>query len=380
MEKEYRVIPGHRQYGVSSDGEVMRLEGGRRNKPLAQTKKNGSSLLYVTLQSEDYHNGVDVEDKPCMRCVGVHRLVCVTWVGPEEDGRPWVRHKDRDRTNNNFKNLEWVGIGETLRDSIKTGAYKVPKGSDHWRYGKKLSEESKRRQSLAKQGERHPRFGGWYVKDGRRYASIRQAMEATGAKRRDIKEGRDGWGFEEHRRDVLMLVATNALLDTPFNDGSEVSDPIIMVVDFGADPITAEKIKEDFVNNDKVLIINASEETEKISFQSLDEEQRPEDPATTGALLDVRKVGSNTLVFAESNHDIFSKEGFSSTIKTIEITEKEPSVAKGTPDHRFTVDEEQADQPWTCGCLYKCQQCIILEEQGKSKKDFFENNDMDYPE
>lgn len=33
---------------------------------------------------------------------------------------------------------------------------------------------------------------------------------------------------------------------------------------------------------------------------------------------------------------------------------------------------------WTCGCLYKCNDCIRLDENGESKSDYFERKDLDY--
>lgn len=36
------------------------------------------------------------------------------------------------------------------------------------------------------------------------------------------------------------------------------------------------------------------------------------------------------------------------------------------------------DDNWTCGCLYKCNDCIRLESNGESKHDYFERKDLDY--
>ncbi len=36
------------------------------------------------------------------------------------------------------------------------------------------------------------------------------------------------------------------------------------------------------------------------------------------------------------------------------------------------------DDNWTCGCLYRCNDCTRLERDGESKRDFFERKDLDY--
>lgn len=41
----------------------------------------------------------------------VHRLVAEAFL-PKEEGRDFVNHKDRDRLNNHYSNLEWVSMAE----------------------------------------------------------------------------------------------------------------------------------------------------------------------------------------------------------------------------------------------------------------------------
>jgi hypothetical protein len=43
-------------------------------------------------------------------------------------------------------------------------------------------------------------------------------------------------------------------------------------------------------------------------------------------------------------------------------------------DFNYIVSDEDS---WTCGCLYKCNDCIKLEETGESKRDYFERKDLD---
>ena len=41
----------------------------------------------------------------------VHRLVAEAFL-PKEEGRDFVNHKDRNRLNNHYSNLEWVSMAE----------------------------------------------------------------------------------------------------------------------------------------------------------------------------------------------------------------------------------------------------------------------------
>lgn len=40
--------------------------------------------------------------------------------------------------------------------------------------------------------------------------------------------------------------------------------------------------------------------------------------------------------------------------------------------------EEDRNKNWTCGCLYKCNDCLECEEKGIDKRDFFATKDDDY--
>jgi hypothetical protein len=70
--------------------------------------------------------------------IGVHRLVVMHFLPPQPD-KPWVNHKDGDKTNNRVDNLEWSTPSENNKHAVDTGLRVPAKGE---RQGSsKLTEE-----------------------------------------------------------------------------------------------------------------------------------------------------------------------------------------------------------------------------------------------
>lgn len=210
MEELIRRIPGHRQYGAAALGSVFRMEGGNfPGDPIAQSKHKVRSknpdqenyYLYCTMLTRDdkdnYGNDIDMR---CTQPRGVHRMVCLAWHGPAPQGKPWVNHKDGNKRNNTAPNLEWSSISENIQHKFDTGLYKTPTGKDHWKFGVKTKDSTKDLQSASKLGEKHPKFKGWYVKDGIEYASAIIAGKALGIPQKRVlihtKLRKYGWSFK----------------------------------------------------------------------------------------------------------------------------------------------------------------------------------------
>jgi len=60
----------------------------------------------------------------------IHRLVAIAFI-PNPENKPEVNHKDGDKTNNNYWNLEWSTISENSIHAYNLGLRYSVKGASH---------------------------------------------------------------------------------------------------------------------------------------------------------------------------------------------------------------------------------------------------------
>jgi hypothetical protein len=126
-------------YLIYPDGRVYSL---RKDRFLIG-HTNNFGYYYVTLTSIN---------KKVIR-TGVHRLVLMHFVSDIPTDKPWVKryechHKDHDKSNNHYTNLEWCTHSENIQKSYDEG-YRDRERCGR-RAGFKLSEENKAKMALAK--------------------------------------------------------------------------------------------------------------------------------------------------------------------------------------------------------------------------------------
>lgn len=100
-----KQIEGYKYYHITEDGKVFNSRKGR----YMCTWKDNLGYLQVNL----YKGGGK-------KYVRVHRLVAQAYV-PNPHNKPFVNHKDGNKTNNHYTNLEWVDNRENVQHFYNNG-------------------------------------------------------------------------------------------------------------------------------------------------------------------------------------------------------------------------------------------------------------------
>ncbi len=124
----------------------------------------------------------------------LHRFILMTFNPRHSYKNMDAHHIDGNKSNNCLHNLKWL----THNANCSLRVFK--EGHGKWRLGAKTSNETKLKQSLAKQGEKHIRFMGHYCKGDNKYPSLRIAAKSEGISIVSImkysKSNMLGWSFE----------------------------------------------------------------------------------------------------------------------------------------------------------------------------------------
>ena len=152
--KEWRDIPGSESfYQVSNLGNVRSI---RFNK--VRNMKSWDSHGYRAVELCINNNRYTVR---------VHQLVALAFI-PNPENKPEVNHKDRNRSNNNVENLEWVTQSENVAHAYRNGVKPRP---------------TYQNQPLQKEI--------LDIIENKKYVAIREASRQTGHKRYTIKRSLD---------------------------------------------------------------------------------------------------------------------------------------------------------------------------------------------
>ncbi len=127
--EEWRPIEGYEDlYEVSNYGRVRSFDriAVRYSNGGTQVRR-GRILALVLDRPEGYHRVLLCRNGN-QKSHYVHRLVAQSFI-PNPEKKPFVNHKDGDKTNNHVDNLEWCTQLENVQHAISTGLTKN-KGSE----------------------------------------------------------------------------------------------------------------------------------------------------------------------------------------------------------------------------------------------------------
>ncbi len=107
-----------RQYEVSDSGEIRSLHK-RNYKKLLKLRVDRGGYIAARLSKDGKTN-----------TVWVHRLVGLTFIENLEN-KPHINHKDCNKQNNHYTNLEWVTHSENIQHAYDNGRMDANKGKNH---------------------------------------------------------------------------------------------------------------------------------------------------------------------------------------------------------------------------------------------------------
>lgn len=174
-----KQIPNYPNYCINEDGTILvNIITNRQLKMQCQIIK-GKESGYKTYS-------IQKPDKYQHYPIGAHRLVAFTYLPPPLVNQVWINHKDGNKANNHYTNLEWTTISENIKHSFDVLGRKAKKGPENHLYGTKAKESTKKLMSEAKKGAKHPKFKGLYIVHHLKYYSANEAAKATGENAKTI--------------------------------------------------------------------------------------------------------------------------------------------------------------------------------------------------
>lgn len=109
---EWRDINGYPNYQVSNYGDVREVTDDGFEEVKKFESKTAKGTYFVVVVKNEYGE---------LRFRGCHQLVCATYVSERKRPEHVVNHKDGDKHNNFYKNLEWVTRSDNMIHALKTG-------------------------------------------------------------------------------------------------------------------------------------------------------------------------------------------------------------------------------------------------------------------
>lgn len=109
--KTYRIIPNYSRYAISNDGDIIEI------KTLQHLKVKEDNNI------KRYPKYYLYNPEMCSyKYISIHRLVAYAWINNiDYVKKPFINHKDGNKHNYNYKNLEWCDFYENNIHAVDTG-------------------------------------------------------------------------------------------------------------------------------------------------------------------------------------------------------------------------------------------------------------------
>lgn len=132
-----RAIEGFNgNYYITNDGVVLSMDRMENSRSGSKRLRKGGVLKQR--ESNCGYMRVGLRDGKRQVSFLVHRLVAIAYVDGFMDGLV-VNHKDGDKKNNHYSNLEWVTPSDNNKHAFANGLAKSKRGPDSSSYGGDIS-------------------------------------------------------------------------------------------------------------------------------------------------------------------------------------------------------------------------------------------------
>lgn len=129
MKERWKDVVGYEgHYKVSSLGRVKSLDRTIQAKTGVEYQIKGR-IFKIHIDSNGY-SIVNLRKNGKSKHCRVHRLMCIAFK-PNPLNKPWVNHKDGDKSNNVLKNLEWSTPSENAKHAYDKGLNPIRLGEKH---------------------------------------------------------------------------------------------------------------------------------------------------------------------------------------------------------------------------------------------------------
>lgn len=147
-----KIINNLSRYIILSNGIII-----------SKSYHNQNIVKILRQQTDRYgYNYIKLfDDSKKSKKMKIHRLVAKAFI-PNPENKPQINHKDGNKQNNNYTNLEWVNQKENMNHAKKNNLFNPVIGENH--YKSKLKEHQVRKikrllKSKMKHGEIAKLFG-----------------------------------------------------------------------------------------------------------------------------------------------------------------------------------------------------------------------------